>query len=57
MVEKFFGKEVQIGIDESNNGFSHPSFNPHNTQSLVIAGYIIEDPKRANYGAAKYEGK
>ncbi len=49
--------DTVIGIDETNNGLDLPYTNPHHKPCLIIAGYIMQDPKRANYGTARYESK
>jgi hypothetical protein len=46
-----------IGIDETNNGMSLESSNPHYQNATIVTGYMMEDPNRANYGSARHEGK
>ncbi len=50
-------KKFIIGIDETNNGMSIESSNPYYQNSTIVTGYMMEDPNRANYGSARYEGK
>ncbi|MAH07200.1 hypothetical protein CMI38_03050 [Candidatus Pacearchaeota archaeon] len=46
-----------IGIDETNNGTSIISKNPNHPSSIIVTGYLMKDPFKANYGSSRYEGK
>jgi len=53
------GPKIILGFDETNNGFEldSPDYTSHEDSVLIVTGYLGIDPKRANYGNGKYEGK
>lgn len=55
--EVFEGKKIILGFDETNNGFDLFHTNPYYSSSQLIVCFVMEDPKRANYGALRGESK
>lgn len=50
-------REYVIGVDETNNGLKLKFSNPHYQDAVIVTGYLMRDPRRANYGCCKHEGK
>jgi len=55
--EDFFGKEVVLGFDESNNGYGLKVFNPHHKPAMVLTGYLAEDTSMKSYHSPPNEIK
>ncbi len=57
MIRKEDDRKFVLGFDETNNGYSLKSFNPHYEPCLIMTGYLAQDVEMKNYCHCENEVK